>query len=29
MGHKQVWSAQNMTEEKGEILIYFFKMYTN
>ena len=23
MGHKQVWSAQNITEEKGEILIFF------
>ena len=27
MGHKQVWRAQNMTEEKREILIYFFNMY--
>ena len=27
MGHKQVWRAQNMTEEKGEILIYFCIIY--
>ena len=29
MGHKQVWRAQTMTEEKGEILIYIFNMYIN
>ena len=29
MGHKHVWRAQNTTEEKWEILIYFFNMYIN